>query len=727
MKQEYIEKIYAGWYAKNIGIRLGAYVEGWTSDDIRNVYGELKDYPVAYDEFASDDDANGPMFFLRALEDKKGPELTAQDVAEALLNYAPYEHSFFWWGGYGVSTEHTAYLNLRAGITAPKAGSIAQNGAAVAEQIGGQIFIDTWGLVNPGKPERAARMAKEAASVTHDGNGIYGGMFLAAVIAAAFDETDINRLLDTGLSFIPANSEYTCVVRAVRNFHKAHPEDWREGFRYIRENFGYDRYPGNCHIIPNTAVIINALLYGNGDFSDTLNIANNCGWDTDCNVGNTATIMGVRCGLQAIDYKRWREPIHDFLAFSSVMGSMNSMDIPECALYIARLAYMLDQETMPEPFGALSEGPLTRSCHFEFPESTHAMKTLIMDPQGQTAPSVRNSVLRNTTESAYSGKRSLKCTFTPVKAGEFAFVYKRTFLRSKDFTDSRYDPDFSPVCYPGETITGSCMLPDPAVELQAALYGKDNRDERIFVSDFITLPAGAWKTLSYRLPPSDATICEVGFVFRILKTRPAGNAAEVLIDDLYTDHMAEFTIDLSKEQEDVWTGTHKSVTPFTRLKGLWYKADNELHLSTPDFAEVYTGDYRLKDTAVSCVLTPLTTGTVMLLARVQGAMRSYAAALLPDGSFAIMKNAHGYQALQKTPFTWTPGKSYEIEMRAEGNRLAAAVREEGSKNWAMTTAVDEDHPYLTGAVGAGLLGPSHMSLRKMAVKSLDEVSASGRS
>ena len=133
MKKEYIEKIYAGWYAKNIGIRLGAYVEGWTYDDIKNVYGELTDYPVAYDEFASDDDANGPMFFLRALEDKKGDELTAQDVAEALLNYAPYEHSFFWWGGYGVSTEHTAYLNLRAGIPAPQAGSIAQNGAAVAE------------------------------------------------------------------------------------------------------------------------------------------------------------------------------------------------------------------------------------------------------------------------------------------------------------------------------------------------------------------------------------------------------------------------------------------------------------------------------------------------------------------------------------------------------------------------------------------------------------------
>jgi len=92
------------------------------------------------------------LFFLRSLEDsKKGYDLTAQDVAEALLNYAPYEHGFFWWGGYGISTEHTAYLNLRNGIGAPESGSVEQNGSTMAEQIGGQIFIDTWGLVTPGK------------------------------------------------------------------------------------------------------------------------------------------------------------------------------------------------------------------------------------------------------------------------------------------------------------------------------------------------------------------------------------------------------------------------------------------------------------------------------------------------------------------------------------------------------------------------------------------------
>ena len=53
MKQEYIERIYAGWLAKIIGIRLGAPVESWTHERILQVFGELEDYPIDYREFAA--------------------------------------------------------------------------------------------------------------------------------------------------------------------------------------------------------------------------------------------------------------------------------------------------------------------------------------------------------------------------------------------------------------------------------------------------------------------------------------------------------------------------------------------------------------------------------------------------------------------------------------------------------------------------------------------------
>jgi hypothetical protein len=42
-----------------------------------------------------------------------------------------------------------------------------------------------------------------------------------------------------------------------------------------------------------------ALLYGAGDFSRSIQIANMSGWDTDCNVSNVGTIVGVAGGWTA--------------------------------------------------------------------------------------------------------------------------------------------------------------------------------------------------------------------------------------------------------------------------------------------------------------------------------------------------------------------------------------------------------------------------------------------
>ena len=66
-QEEYLEKVYAGWLGKVIGVRHGANIEGWTSERIAQTYGELDDYPVSFKNFAADDDINGPLFFQRMI------------------------------------------------------------------------------------------------------------------------------------------------------------------------------------------------------------------------------------------------------------------------------------------------------------------------------------------------------------------------------------------------------------------------------------------------------------------------------------------------------------------------------------------------------------------------------------------------------------------------------------------------------------------------------------
>ena len=168
----------------------------------------------------------------------------------------------------------------------------------MAEQIGAQIFIDGWAMVSPGDPERAASLARRAGSVSHDGEAIYGAQCLAAMEAQAFVERDINCLIDTGLSVIPRDSIIARLIADLRDWH-AKDNDWRKTFHRIQDHYGYKDYVGGCHMVPNHALIILGLLYGQGDFQKSLMVCNTCGWDTDCNSGNLGCLLGIRNGLEA--------------------------------------------------------------------------------------------------------------------------------------------------------------------------------------------------------------------------------------------------------------------------------------------------------------------------------------------------------------------------------------------------------------------------------------------
>jgi ADP-ribosylglycohydrolase len=701
--EHYMEKVYAGWLGKIIGIRLGAAIEGWTYEQIKNVYGELRSYPVAYRNFAADDDSNGPLFFIRSLEDCRDlSRFSAQDVAQALLNYAPYERGFFWWGGYGISTEHTAYLNLRNGIPAPRSGSIEQNGSTAAEQIGGQIFIDPWGLVAPGNPELAASLAEKAASVTHGGNGIYGGVFIACCISLAFVEKDIQTVVEKALAFIPADCEYARVARAVQAFHRAHPEDWRACFAYLKENFGYDKYPGNCHIIPNAGVILLALLYGEGDFEETICICNMCGWDTDCNVGNAACILGVLVGTEGMHLEKWGAPIGDFLACSSVVGSLNATDIPYGAGYFAKMAYLLSGEPVPEKWKTVLEN--LELCHFEFPESTHAIR----------CRTPGHFQLLNTGEEAHGGERSLKISLFDISPAEESFIYRQTYYQPGDFEDSRYDPSFSPLVYPGQRVHLSLMPACLAEDFvgTAQLYALDGKSGRILRGEKILLAEKKWYELSLQIPPSGGRIHEIGVILGGVAGNRGKNRISVYLDDLYCTGQADYQVDFATEQEEVWNGIHREISQFTKLKGNAYLEGNALSLSCGDFAEVYTGRYDWKDYRCAVTLKPVTGEDHFLLFRVQGAIRSYGVGLTREG-ISLVKNQGGYKVLTHCPFSWENGEEYRLTVLVTDSQMEISIGDTVALRYQ-----DEDAPFLRGGVGFSVRQGSHCFYKNLEVKPL---------
>lgn len=507
-KQKLTEKIYAGLIGMDAGMRLGAPVENpfWTYERLRDHYGDIRGYLRVHKNHTADDDVNGPILLVRALTDKlaenvsaapgqkaggncaaprdqgtgrtneaapdrelsAGYELTPEDCGEAWLNYTRFGKGMFWWGGEDLSTEHRAYMNLRRGVQAPESGSSRMNGKTASEQIGGQIFSDTWGLICPGDPERAAAYARTAASVSHDGNGLHGAAFIAASVAAAFEASTVDEILDAGLRVLPEDCDYANVVRAVRNFHAAHPreEEFRACRDYIEKEWGHDKFPGGWHIIPNAGICITGLLYGGGDLGRSIEISVMCGFDTDCNASSIGTILGVFSGIERVP-QRYRDPIRDTVILSGISGYLNMVDLPSLAYELAEAAYTLQGPVSNGNSGTesgIAEGTGEKTKKAAKEETTEESKTkgdLVFDfelpgsTHGLRLSEQAAHSLRNVEGEAWQGERCLELMIDGKRPGPADLYFTGCFIRS-DLEDERYEPVFSPRVYPGQTV--SCRM-----------------------------------------------------------------------------------------------------------------------------------------------------------------------------------------------------------------------------------------------------------------------------
>ena len=701
--ENYLEKIYAGFLAKSIGVRLGAPVEPsfWTHDTIKRVHGDITGYVKNFKNFAADDDTNGPIFFIRALEDYcKNRELTAEDVGNTWLNYASEAHGMFWWGGYGISTEHTAYLNLLNDIKAPQSGSVQQNGETLAEQIGGQIFIDSWGLVCPGNVEKAAEYAEKAASVSHDRNGIYGGKFIAACIAKAFETEDIDIIIKAGLSVVPEDSEFMRVNMAVLKFYENNSEDFRACFRMIERDFGYDKYSGICHMIPNAGVVTLSLLYGRDSISRSVEIATMCGWDTDCNAGNVGTIVGVAYGLNKIEAK-YRDPINDALIASSIAGSLNIVDIPTFCKELAVLGYKIAGESAPESIVNFENSEYRRNLNFDFelPGSTHGIR---VESNRQAVNCV------NTDEVSFTGKRGLKITLHDHRRYDEVKIFYKPFYRLSDFNDERYLPTFSPQIYSGQILKTAYKVNSLYTEgsLMLSFYIRLSHSGQIIKSAPYSIEKSDWENVEWEIPDSvGEPIEEIGyFLENAEKGRYVG---ELFIDNFQITGKGHHVIDFANEKEEF-----KCVTQMTYNRGKWNLENGKLHVITNSDAEAYTGNYYSGNIHFRAAIQPHIGLSYNLAFRVKGIMMGYHVGFNGENKVALIKNDHGHVTLIAKEYLWNYNETYTFEVTADKNHFIFRINGEVIFDF----ADDENNYFDYGMYGFSLLEPGRASIASLDVK-----------
>ena len=658
LPSDYSERAYAAVLGKLIGVYLGRPFENWTYQRIIRELGPIEDYvherlncPLV----VTDDDVAGTFTFIRALEDHGArADLTSREIGETWLNYLVERRSILWWGGNGNSTEHTAWLNLKRGIAAPASGSIAVNGQAVAEQIGAQIFIDGWAIVAPGNPALAARLAEQAARVSHDGAAVDAAKLWAAMEAGAFVCRDIERLIDVGLTYVSSASPIVKLVTDIREWRKRYP-DWRETRDAIEARYGYNKYPGHCHVIPNHALMIMAMLYAPDDFTRAQTIVCTSGWDTDCNAGNVGCLMGAMLGLEGIDASRnWRGPLADRMLISSADGGDAINDAVRVSARLVDLGRAL--ANLP-PLDAAKNGA---QFHFSLPGSV----------QGFTFAGENFGAL-GLANILFETGHALELRFVGLGL-QPAIVTTPTFTPPEVTRMRTYELMATPLVYSGQSVRARVVANsqnegDVAVSLSADVYCLEDA-LRTVESETIAMAPGQEKVLEWRLPDTDGQpIQSIGVAVR----SPSGvQDGAIVLDWLRWDGPPNIRLKRPRERGDFWRRA------WVNAVDTFSTGFSQAFRISQDRGEgmIIHGTREWSDYRVETALTVHLAEHAGIGVRVQGLRRFYAVLLVRSNVLRLIRARDGETTvLAETAFEWSFERPYHFIIEIVGQEIAVAV------------------------------------------------------
>lgn len=697
LPQDYTERVYAGVLGKLIGVYLGRPFEGWTYERIMAELGEINYY--VHEQFkvpliVTDDDISGTFTFLRALPDYGNTrDLTPAQIGQSWLNYLIERRTILWWGGLGNSTEHTAFLRLKQGIPAPQSGSMALNGQVVAEQIGSQIFIDGWAMVAPGDPALAADLARRAASVSHDGEAIYGAQVVAAMEAQAFVESDINKLIDTAVGLIPKQSLIYRLISDLREWHAKEP-DWRKTRQQIEAHYGYDKYGGNCHMVPNHALIIHALLHGDDDFQKSLMIVNTCGWDTDCNSGNVGCLLGIKNGLAGLATgPDFRGPVADRMYLPTADGGRAISDAVTETYHVVNVGRALAGEAPLAP----KQGA---RFHFELPGAVQGFMP-------EESSEVRGTVeVENVVGHSQAGTRSLALRYRGVTTGRSARVATPTFTPSREiadyFSQRGYALMASPTLYPGQTVRAAVAADGQnAKPVTCTLYLHYYGAEDKLVMQrcpAVTLAAGERQEIRWPIADLDgAPIANIGVEISSAQRSDGVLYLDYLTWDgtpTVTFKRPDYVVDADRRTAN---GLSSNMWRLAWVNGLdqydWWWPEAYRLVQNEGRGLLMQGTRDWQDYRAEAAMTIHLAKQAGLAVRVQGMQRYYALLLCADGKARLVKALDGDQVLAEVEFAWSLGAPYTFALRMQGQRLEASI--DGN---VLFTVEDHNRPLTGGGV-----------------------------
>jgi hypothetical protein len=326
-KEDLKDKIMGGWAGQTIGVTFGGPTEfrfcGTMIQDYQPIQwydGYLKhtmeNNPGLYDDIYMD------LTFVDIFE-KKGLDAPVDEFANAYAN-----------AGYMLwHANQAGRYNILHGIPAPESGHWINN--PHADCIDYQIESDFAGLMSPGMPNTASNISDKIGHIMNYGDGWYGGIYMGAMYTLAFTSKDIGYVVKEALKTVPVQSRFYKVINDVILWHGQYPNDWKRTWFEIEKKWSEDVgcpdgvfVPFNIDASVNAAYVVLGLLYGNGDFTKTLEISTRAGQDSDCNPSSAGGILGTVIGYKNIP-AYWKMGLKESEAIDFKYTSISLNDVYE--------------------------------------------------------------------------------------------------------------------------------------------------------------------------------------------------------------------------------------------------------------------------------------------------------------------------------------------------------------------------------------------------------------
>lgn len=305
-----MDKIKGGWAGKVIGCTYGGptefkYKDRMIPDDVEIKWPDhqIKWYydhaPGLYDDIYMD------LTFVDIFE-KKGLDAPINDFANAFAN-----------AGYPLwhANQSARYNILIDKLMPPQSGYWKHN--PHADDIDFQIEADYAGLMSPGMINTAVSYTDQIGHIMSYGDGWYGGVYVAAMFSLAFVSNDVNYIVKEALKTIPAQSTFYQCIADVIKWYKQNPADWKKTWQLVQDKYGKEigcpdgvMSDFNIDAKINSAYCVMGLLYGEGDYSKSLEISTRCGQDSDCNPSTVGGILGTMMGYSQIP-EYWMMPLKE--------------------------------------------------------------------------------------------------------------------------------------------------------------------------------------------------------------------------------------------------------------------------------------------------------------------------------------------------------------------------------------------------------------------------------